>query len=85
MYTTADLELPDPREIADAGEKIYKEKYQADFEARYQGQVVAIDITTQRALVARSMREVSEHARKTCPGSLFYFLKVGAPAVFNRR
>jgi hypothetical protein len=85
MYTTADLELPDPREIADAGEKIYKEKYQADFEARYQGQVVAIDITTQRALVARSMREVSEHARKTRHGSLFYFLKVGAPAVFNRR
>jgi hypothetical protein len=85
MYTTADLELPDPNEMAATGKRIYREKYQADFEARYPGKIVAIDLTTQQAFVAQSMREAGERGRKACPDSLFYFLKVGAPAVFTRR
>ncbi len=85
MYTTLDLDRVDLNAIVESGRKIYQEKYQVDFEARLKGKIVAIDIETQHAFIGRSMREAGEQARRAAPDSLFFFLKVGAPAVYTRR
>jgi len=77
--------FPDPHEIAEMGRRIYREKYQSEFEARHPGQIVAIDIVTKRAFLAPSVEEAVENGHRACPASLFHVLKVGAPAVYKVR
>ena len=80
----------DPREIAEvgkriseAGERIYREKYQAEFENRHHGKIVAIDIFTERAFIASTLSEAGEQARAARPGTLVHFIKVGFPAAIR--
>jgi hypothetical protein len=81
----------DPREyaelakrIGEAGERIYRERYQAEFEARYRGKLVAIDIFTERAFIASTMSEAGEQARAARPGTLVHYIRVGFPAAISR-
>jgi hypothetical protein len=86
MRTTSDP-LPDESEmeaIVEAGRRIYDEKYKADFEVRYRGHVVAIDVATEQAFVGRSSWEASQRGRASCPDSLFYLLKVDTPNMYVR-
>jgi len=76
-------ELRNPSEIADRGEQIYKEKYQATYEIEHPGQFVAIDVTTGNAFVGVSPEEVLENARKAAPTGIFHLIKVGSPGAFR--
>jgi len=69
--------------VADKGEQIYKEQFQAAFENKYSGQYVAIDILTKRAYVAASPEEALKSARIDAPDGLFHFMRIEAPAPFK--
>jgi hypothetical protein len=85
MRTTSDAKVPDENELNatfDAGVRIYTEKYKADFEARYPGYFVALDVKTESALVKQSIGEAQEQGRASWPDRLFCLLRVGAPTMF---
>ena len=85
MNATSVFGYPDPQGIADVGQRIYANRYQAEFEARYLGQIVAIDISSERAFVGSSVEEAVERGYGANPTSLFHVIKVGAPAVYRMR
>ncbi len=85
MIASVVLDGGSPDQIAADGAKIYREQYQAECESRYAGQVLAIELETQRAFVAASMREAGNRARRACPSTLCYFKRVGAPTTLHQR
>ena len=85
MNATVDWDFPELRELGERGERIYRDKYQTDFETRYRGQVVAIDVHSEQAFVAPTMTEAGIRGHAACPRGFFYFVRVGAPAVFRYR
>lgn len=78
-----DVPLSDPKAIAERGEKIYNERYRAQFEQECLGKFVAIDVVTGKAYVATSTEEAYEAARKESPKGLFHLIKVGSPGAFR--
>jgi hypothetical protein len=87
MRTVLDT-LPDESELkamTAAAQRIYQEKYKADFEARFPGYIVAIDIATEQAFVGRTSWQAGQQGRISCPDSLLYLLRVGAPTMYVRR
>jgi hypothetical protein len=76
---------PDPQILGEAGRKIYQRKYQQDFEQRYLGKIVGINLTSEQAIVGESLEEVMMRGHRADPTSLYYFFKVGAPGVFRCR
>ena len=77
------LSLSDPKAIAETGEKIYREKYQAEFEEEYRGQFVAIDVLTGEAYRGDFPEEALVKGRKASPKGLFHLIRIGSPAAFR--
>jgi len=75
--------LSSPKELAERGEKIYLEKYKAEFETRYPGKFVAIDVGTAKTYVADTPEEAVQQARKDSPKGFFHLIKVGATGAFR--
>ncbi len=75
--------LRDPNAVAKRGQEIYREKYQSEYETRYHGKFVVIDIATGEASVADSSEEAFEDARQKSPQGVFYLLRVGFPAAYR--
>ena len=66
--------------VADKGEQIYKEQFQATYENAYSGQYVVIDILTKRAYVAASPEEAIHLANAEAPDGLFHLMRIEAPS-----
>lgn len=77
------LSLSDPKAIAETGEKIYREKYLAEFEEKYRGQFVAMDVLSGEAYRGDFPEEAVENGRKAAPHGLFHLIRVGSPAAFR--
>lgn len=72
-----------PAAIADQGERIYRERYQVDYERLHSGQFVAIDIDTERAYVGATPEAALQAARAANAAGLFHLVRVGSPGVFR--
>ncbi len=72
-----------PQDAADKGMAIYKEKYQAEYEQKYPGKFVAIDIESGKAWVADSPEEALGVAQGNEPRGFFHLIRVGSPGVFR--
>jgi len=78
-----DPQFSNPKVIAERGEKIYNEKYRAEFEKKHLGKSVVIDVTSESAYVADTAEGAFEQARKVAPGGFFHLIKVGEPGAFR--
>lgn len=72
-----------PKKLAEKGETIYKQKYQTEYERRYPGKYVAIDLITEKAFVASTPEDAVGLLQKENPNSFFHLIKVGSPGVFK--
>jgi hypothetical protein len=81
--STAGPNMSNPKEIAETGEKIYSEKYRTDFELRYQGKYVAIEVKTGDAYVGDTSSDALQEARIKSPNGIFHLIKVGASGAFR--
>jgi len=72
-----------PRAIAQLGEEIYKQKYQAEYEAKHFGKFVAINVRSQDATIGETPDEALENARANDPQALFHLIRVGFPSAFQ--
>jgi hypothetical protein len=79
----ADMELSNPKVIAERGEQIYQQKYKSAYESEHLGKFLAIDVNTEQAYLGDSPLEALESARKGSPRGLFHLIKVGAAGAFR--
>jgi hypothetical protein len=67
-----------PREIAVKGVEIYKAKYKHNYEKRYFGQYIAIDVESSEAFVASSAAAAIHGAQGNGKGgALFHLIRIG--------
>ena len=72
-----------PDRIAEKGEKIYRDKYQNEYEGRFRGKLVAISLETENAYMGASPVEALQAAKQAEPNAYFHLIKVGAPGVYT--
>jgi hypothetical protein len=63
------------------GERIYAEKYKAEFERKYWGKFAEIDLTTEKAYVGDTRGEARVAARKEDPTGFLYLVRIGYSTV----
>lgn len=78
-----DPRLTDPRATAALGEKIYAERYRAEFEKLYLGQFVVIDVATGEAYRGRSPEEALRTAKERVPDGVFHMIRIGETGAFR--
>jgi hypothetical protein len=67
------------------GEALYQQHLKSQLEPAYRGQIVAIETESGDYFVGKSVAEAARKARKKHPQKVFYFVKIGFPAVHVRR
>ncbi len=76
-------QVTDPAAFAYRAEAIYDRKYRAAYEARYHGQIVAIDVPSEEAFVGQTELKALNKARRKYPDHIFFFLRVGYKAALR--
>ena len=69
-----------PSAFARKAEAIYNRRYRADYEARYHGRIVAIEVESEEAFVGTTELAALHKARRKYPDHVFFFLRVGYKA-----
>ncbi|MFB3813181.1 MAG: hypothetical protein ACE14L_03645 [Terriglobales bacterium] len=72
-----------PNEISSKGEKLYKERFQGQYELSHPGQFLVIDVTRELAYVAESPEKALETAYKANPQGFFHVVRIGSPGVYR--
>jgi len=72
-----------PTAIATLGQKIYEERYKADFEANHRGKYAAINVRTGDAILGDTPEQAVEKGRSQAPDGLFHLVRVGFPSVYS--
>jgi hypothetical protein len=72
-----------PKQLAEKGDAIYKQKYRQEYEQLYAGKFVAIDLSTEKAYVADTPEGAVELLQKENPRSFFHLFKVGTASVIK--
>jgi len=72
-----------PKAVADAGEQLYLEKYKAEYEQKYHGKFVAIDVNSGEATIADSPDQALEQAKAAHPDGIFHLIRVGFKSAFE--
>jgi hypothetical protein len=73
----------DPKEIAEKGYAIYREKYREEYEQLYPSEFVAIDLSTEKAYVAHTLEGAVKLLQKENPQSVFHVIKIGSQQAFR--
>jgi hypothetical protein len=73
----------DAAKVAETGERIYRERYQQEYEANHQGEFVAVDVADGRAYLSTTLREAVEKGRAADPEGLFHVIRIGFPSVYD--
>lgn len=76
-------QFPNPSEIAAAGEKIYRENYQAAYEKEHAGKYVAINVRTGAATIGETPDAAMNAARTAVGDGIFHLIRVGFPSVYS--
>lgn len=72
-----------PQTIAEKGESIYKEKFQEEYERKYPGKFVAIDINSADAFLGDTPEGAVQKGQKANPRGFFHLIKIGSPGVYR--
>ena len=67
-------------QLAEAGQKIYRERWQSSLEPARNGEFAAIDVVTGNAVVAEEPHEALKKAMAANPESFFHIVRIGFPA-----
>ena len=68
-----------PKEIAEAAEKLYRSEFREECEEKHNNMFIVIDITKKDYHVSEHAEEVLRNARKASPSGIFHLMRVGAP------
>jgi len=74
----------DQRRVISGGKEIYN-RIREKLEPEHKGQIVVIEVDSGDYFLGRTVTEATSEARKKHPDKVFYFVRVGFPAVYIRR
>ena len=79
------LSLSNPKAVAEAGEKIYQEKFQKQLEAATEniGKFLAIDVASEEAYIGDSLEQALSAAREKAPTRFFHLIRIGFLGAFR--
>src|SRR5712691_11417315 len=83
MPTAMNPQITNPQQVADAGQKIYKDRYQQEYERLYPAKFVAIDVKSETAYVGDTASDALQTALAASPKGVFHLIKIGSPAAFK--
>jgi len=83
MPQTQDTPNPSTKDIAQRGEAVYRERYQAHFERINLGKFVAVNVNDGEATVADTAEDAIRVALERDPSGLFHLMRVGHKAAFE--
>ena len=69
--------------IAAKAQQIYEENFKTEYEDKYPGHYVAVDITSEKAFPHETSAGALQNARDAEPHGLFYVLRVGVKDAFK--
>ena len=69
--------------LATVGQQIYTQRLKAKLEPKFTGQVVAIEVKSGDYFVGETLHEARQKARAKYPDSVFHFMRIGHPAVYQ--
>lgn len=72
-----------PEVLAQKGETIYNQKFKKDFEERYRGKFVAIDVVSERAVIADTPEDALKKAQDESPNGFYHLIKVGSDGIYR--
>ncbi|MGA2017219.1 MAG: hypothetical protein ABSH26_09690 [Opitutaceae bacterium] len=72
-----------PKAVAEAGEKIYSEKFKAEYEKSHLGEFVVINVLTGTASLGKTAEEAIGAASALDPAGIFHMMRVGFPSAFQ--
>jgi len=75
--------LNNPKAIAEAGERIYRDKYQAAFESEHVGKYAVVNVISETAVVGPTPEEAFTLAREHDPTGVFHLVRIGYPGAFQ--
>lgn len=68
-----------PARIAEAAEKLYAERFQAEVEAAHEEGFVAIDVMSEAYYFAETGEDALQTAREAAPHGVFHLIRLGSP------
>jgi hypothetical protein len=74
----------DQRKVISGGKEIYN-RIRERLEPEHRGEIVAIEVDSGDYFLGRTVTEATSEARKKYPDKVFYFVRVGFPAVYVHR
>ncbi|HDN79061.1 MAG TPA: hypothetical protein ENG33_01190 [Chloroflexi bacterium] len=77
------LSSVEKEKLASRAREIYNRKYRKELETTERGKVVAIEVESGEIFLGRTALEAGLKAREKYPDKIFYFIKVGYPAVHS--
>lgn len=75
--------LESPQQIVKKGESVYRERFQEEYEKKYLGKFVTIDVMSGKAFIADTPEEAIMKAQTENPNGVFHLIKVGSPGVYR--
>jgi hypothetical protein len=75
--------LNNPKAIAEAGERIYQEKFKAEMEPAQTGKFLAINVLKETASLGDTPEQAFEAARAADPAGVFHLVRVGYAGAFQ--
>ncbi len=75
----------DRESFAAKGKEIYARRYKKALELTEKGKVVAIEVESGEMFLGRTPLEAGLKARQKFPDKIFYFIRVGYPAVHSQK
>lgn len=75
--------MESPQVIAHKGESIYKEKFKEEYERKYSGKFVAIDVSSGEAFVADTPEEALQKAQAANVTGPLHLMKIGSEGVYK--
>ena len=75
--------LNNPKAIAEAGERIYRSKFQASFEAEHLGDFAAINVDKETAFIGKTPEEAFQLARDDDANGVFHLVRIGYAGAFQ--
>ena len=71
------------KEVSEAGQRIYDSRYRAEFEEKYRGQFVAINVIDGSATLGQSPSATLFEAKENHPDGFFFLMRVGHAAAYE--
>jgi hypothetical protein len=75
--------LPNQQEMAERAERIYEQRYRAEYEKQHHGRFVAIDVDTEQAFIGSTPAEAWSGGLRASLTACLFLVRVGYRSAFE--